>query len=202
MMRRERSANPKGMTSANFRVVLDACVLIPPTLCDLLLRLAEHPRMYAPKWTVAILEEVRRNQLGKVNFPLDLADSWRQEVTRHFPEAMVTRYEPYEDGLSISPEDRHVLAAAIRCEADLIVTFNLRHFPSEVLAPFDVEAMSPGAFLSCLYGIRPQVVLAKLDDIARDRNRTRADILRRLDRLVPGFAQALATDLDISLERA
>lgn len=155
------------MTSGNFKVVLDACALIPPSLCDLLLRLAEPPRLYRPQWTEAILDEVRRNQVLKIGFRQERADSWRHEVARHFPEAMVTRYQPYEDGLTISPKDRHVLAAAIRCEADLIVTFNIRHFPSEALAPFDVEAMSPGAFLTCLYEIRPQVVLAKLDDIAR-----------------------------------
>lgn len=101
------------MTSGNFKVVLDACALIPPSLCDLLLRLAEPPRLYRPQWTEAILDEVRSNQVLKIGFRQERADSWRHAVTTHFPEAMVTRFEPHEDGLSISPKDRHVLAAAI-----------------------------------------------------------------------------------------
>lgn len=187
------------MTSGNFKVVLDACVLMPPSLCDLILRLAEPPRLYWPQWTEAILDEVSRNQVSKIGFWPERADSWRHEVTKHFPEAMVTLYEPYIERLSINHKDRRVLAAAIRCEADLIVTFNIRHFPVAALAPFGIEAMGPGEFLDCLYEIQPQVVLAKLDDISRDRNRSREATLTQLHRLVPRFAQRVAVDLDLVL---
>ena len=81
---------------ADFPVILDACVLANPGLCDLFLRLAEPPRLYLPRWSHEILNEVHRTQTTKLSrpFPRELANYWRQEVTKHFPEAFIEGYEP------------------------------------------------------------------------------------------------------------
>ena len=68
-------------------VVLDACVLAPARLADLLLRLAEEPRLHAPRWSSEILDEVRRTQVNQLGYPERLADYWREEVTREGPRA-------------------------------------------------------------------------------------------------------------------
>jgi hypothetical protein len=62
--------------------------------------------------------------------------------------AVVTGHEPLIGALHLpDPDDRHVLAAAIRARAQIIVTFNLNDFPAEVLADWDVEARHPDDFL-------------------------------------------------------
>lgn len=61
-------------------------------------------------------------------------------------------YEKIIETLTLPDEDdRHVLAAAIHCRADVILTFNLRDFPASVLSQFGVEAVSPDVFLAELF---------------------------------------------------
>jgi hypothetical protein len=56
------------------------------------------------------------------------------------------------------PHDRHVLAAAIHTEADLIVTFNLRDFPASALVPHAITAIHPDEFLLTLFEVEAQRV--------------------------------------------
>src|SRR5471030_1501334 len=70
------------------------------------------------------------------------------------PDANVTGFETLIEGISLpDPDDRHVLAAAIRSNADVIVTLNLKDFPSEVLAEFGIEALHPDDFISDLFDL-------------------------------------------------
>lgn len=75
---------------ADFRVCLDACVLANQAVCDLLLRLAEHPRLYSPVFSEEILNEVYSVHLGKLKrpWPQDLADYWQEQVRESFEEAI------------------------------------------------------------------------------------------------------------------
>lgn len=115
----------------DFPVVLDACVLANGRLCDLYLRLAEPPRLYSPVWSEEILLEVHRVQTQKLKrpYPPELADYWRAEVTKTFPEACVQDWEKLLALAGNNEKDRHVVAAAIQAKASVIVTFNLRDFP-------------------------------------------------------------------------
>jgi hypothetical protein len=99
--------------------MLDACVLANAGVCDLFLRLAEPPRLYLPCWSGTILDEVRRTQIEKLKrpYPPELADYWRQEVTRAFPEAFVSGHEPLLPVMTNDEKDRHVVAAAVKCGA-------------------------------------------------------------------------------------
>ena len=178
--------------NANFRVVLDACVLANFGLCDLFLTLAETPRLYQPLWDREILEEVQRTQVGKLSWPKDLAKSWREAVESAFPEAMVTGHESLLPVCANHEKDRHVLATAIRGHAELIVTSNLRHFPAKSLEPWDVFACHPADYLITLYTLNAGVVVARLEEIARKRKRTPEQHLALLGKSVPAFAAHLA----------
>ena len=182
------------LATANYPVILDACVLVPPALCDLFLRLAETPRLYAPKWTAEILDEVTRNQPLKTKMSSARIATWRAAVESAFPEAMVTLYEPYLEHCGNQEKDRHVLAAAVREKAHTIVTFNLGDFKKEHLEPWQVVATHPSDFLTTLHEHRPSVVTRKLVEMASDRDLDLDGILRILDKTVPGFSNVIRTD--------
>ena len=178
--------------NANFRVVLDACVLANFGLCDLFLTLAETPRLYQPVWNRAILDEVQRTQAGKLGWPGALSKSWREALEAAFPEAMVTGEESLVAVCTNHEKDRHVLATAVRGHADLIVTSNLKHFPPEALKPWDMSVCHPADYLITLYSLNAGVVMARLGEIARKRKRTPEQHLALLSKSVPSFAAHLA----------
>lgn len=133
--------------------VLDACVLVPSVLADTLLRCAEQD-LYRPLWTRAILDEVRRNLPPSV---LGVKAERRIEVMReHFPEAMVSGHEHLIAEMTNDPKDRHVLAAAVAADAEMIVTANLRDFPDRALTPYAIEALHPDDFLCMLLDDAPE----------------------------------------------
>ena len=101
---------------ADSRVVLDACVLIPMPLADTLLRMAETPRFYLPKWSQMIMDEVTRNLIQKWNMPPEKAHRREDQLRRYFPEAWVDGFEPLIGAISNHPKDRHVIAAAVLLE--------------------------------------------------------------------------------------
>jgi hypothetical protein len=108
--------------TADFPVVLDACVLVPAPLRDTLLRLAEHPRLYLPRWTEAIIDETVRNLQSRIGLPAEKTAYLVDQMRKHFADAWVTGYEPLMDRMNNHPKDRHVLAAAVKCGASVIVT--------------------------------------------------------------------------------
>ena len=76
-------------------------------------------------------------------------------------DCMVTGYEDLIESLSLpDPDDRHVLAAAIRADAEVIVTFNLKDFPNNVLSSYNIEALHPDDFLLTLFDAAPGPVCA------------------------------------------
>jgi predicted nucleic acid-binding protein len=168
-------------------VVLDACVLVPQSLCDLLLRLAEEPRLYRPVWTEEILGEAHRALTQRLpkKWPVAAADRWREAIGRAFPEACVTPAAALIAKAGNHRGDRHVLAAAIDAGAKDIVTFNLRHFRPEALAPWKIKAVSPDEFLLELYSLNPTKVRYKLALMGR--RDSEAKTLELLRKHAPGF---------------
>jgi len=108
---------------ADFRVILDACVLANFAVADVFLTFAEEPRLFLPRWSETILEETRRTQSEDFGWPDRLVRSFHETLRAHFPEAMVTGYEPLIEQCKNDKKDRHVLACAIHCQAEVIVTF-------------------------------------------------------------------------------
>jgi len=180
---------------ANYRVVLDACVLAPGNLGDFFLCLAEEPALYLPQWSEEILQEVKRTQVEKLAWSEDLANYWQKQVREFFPEAMVGDYEKLIPVCENDPKDRHILAAAIRGKSELIVTCNLKHFPKEALDPWDIEAEHPASYLLTLYSMEPGIVVSKIDAIARRRCKDPEEILARLGKTVPAFALEVASSI-------
>jgi predicted nucleic acid-binding protein len=131
-----------------FVVVYDANVLYPSTLRDVLIRVAISGLVQA-KWTDEILDEVFRNiRANRPELDPTKLNRTRRLMTDAVRDSIVTDYEPLVDVVKLpDPDDRHVLAAAIRAKAQLIVTFNLSDFPEEVLAAWDIEAKHPDDFL-------------------------------------------------------
>lgn len=134
--------------SGRFTAILDACVLYPAPLRDILLRLAEE-QLYRPKWSDLIHNEWKDNLLkNREDLHASQIDRTIYLMNRSFPDAEVNGFSSLIQGLSLPDEnDRHVLAAAIRSRADVIVTFNLKDFPIEVLNNFDIEPVHPDQFI-------------------------------------------------------
>jgi hypothetical protein len=56
-------------------------------LADTLLRMAQAPRLYLPKWSATIMEEVTRNLTGKWRMAPEKARRGEEALRQHFPEA-------------------------------------------------------------------------------------------------------------------
>lgn len=148
------------MTAANPRTValLDACVLYPPSLRDLLMRVAG---AYEPRWTEQIHEEWTRNVLAD-NPEVTVAqlDRTRRLMSLAVPQGVVSGYEACIPTLTLPDvNDRHVLAAAIKAGAAVIVTFNLSDFPAMTLAVYGIAPLHPDVFLSALFDDNPELFL-------------------------------------------
>jgi predicted nucleic acid-binding protein len=183
------------MVTADFQVVLDACVLANFGVCDLFLRLAEHPRIYTPRWSEEILAEVKRTHLRKLKWPKQVADSWQQKVREHFSEAPVTGYEPLVSKLQNHKKDRHVLAAAIRGHAPLIVTFNLKDFPESALRPWGIKVAHPEDYLLALYEMHPAVVMGKISAISKKHDHDLEKTVLNLGISLKLFASKILEDM-------
>lgn len=146
-----------------FSAVLDACVLYPNALRDTLLRIAEDG-VYQPLWSEKILDELH----GVLERKGRRADYVVQCIREAFPEAMVSGWESLEGSVTNDPKDRHVLAAAIRGHADVIVTANLSDFPSKSLEGFDVEVQHPDVFLCYELEFAPKAIIQVLFEQAAD----------------------------------
>ncbi|MGH3983386.1 MAG: PIN domain-containing protein [Pseudonocardiaceae bacterium] len=128
-----------------FRALLDTCVLFKPLVCDTLLCIAEE-HLFQPLWSEDILDELRRSLL-RYGVAKAGVDHRIGQMVDHFPGAMVTGHHYLINAMMNHPKDRHVLAAAVRGGADLIVTQNTNDFPMGSVAPYDVEVTNQDSFL-------------------------------------------------------
>ncbi|KIP95691.1 MULTISPECIES: PIN domain-containing protein [Pseudomonas] len=149
------------MRHSSFTAVYDACVLYPAPLRDFLMWLALSG-LYRARWTQEIHHEWKRNLLkNRSDLTLEQLDRTSQLMDLAIPDACIDGYEDLVSGLTLPDEnDRHVLAAAIRCGADVIVTFNLKDFPSCHLAPYGIEAQHPDEFVENLFHLDSAAVVA------------------------------------------
>lgn len=122
-------------------VVLDANVIVQGRVRGLLLDAAA-AKLCRVRWTEAILTEARRAAIGDLGHDPAAVDALLAALRRHFPRAAIAGYESLVDAMMNDPKDQHVAAAAAHARAN-VVTFNLRHFRPEHLAPFGVRALSP-----------------------------------------------------------
>jgi predicted nucleic acid-binding protein len=173
-------------------VVLDACVLANFSLCDTLLRLAEPPRLYEPKWSEEIIQETIRTLELKLEWPSSLTAHLEAELRAHFSDAWIRGYEPLISRMANYKEDRHVVAAAVHGEAPIIVTFNLRHFRPEHLEPWGIVALHPQSFMIEIFRQEQGLVLTKLEQQASDRGRSLRQLVEILSATVPDFVELVS----------
>lgn len=175
-------------------VVLDACVLYPVGLRDTLLNIAEAGCLRV-LWTEQILTETSRNIVADIpGLTAEHLDKTFAAMRRAFPEAMVEGYEHLVDSMTNHPGDRHVLAAAVAAEADVVVTINTRHFPAEACEPHGVSVQTPDSLLCDVADVWPELVVAVLSAQAGRKTQppmSLADMLDRLEAHVPVFVASV-----------
>jgi predicted nucleic acid-binding protein len=176
--------------SNQYIAVLDTCVLAPMPLCDTLLRLAEDPAFYIPRWTEDILRELRSTLL-RMGYTEAQATRRISAMETAFEEAKVTGYECLVGSMTNDPKDRHVLAAAVRGAAHAIITDNVRHFPPASLAPYDIGVITPDDFLVHQFHLNEELLLEKLMAQAAARGIGLDRLLERLQRHVPNCVELL-----------
>ena len=148
------------MKHSPYPVILDACVLYPARLRDLLMHLGI-AGLYQPKWSENIHAEWCRNLIK--NRPDIEPHALKHTVTlmnKALPDANVNGFEYLISGLELpDPDDRHVLAAAIRAKAEIIVTLNHKDFPGSVLNAFNIETLHPDDFIFDLFDLNHALAL-------------------------------------------
>jgi len=139
----------------------DACVLYPAPVRDLLLNLAEAGLVRA-RWTDEIHDEWIRSVLEqRPDLSRARLERTQAKMNEAIWDSLITGFEDPIPSLELpDPNDRHVLAAAIRGQASVIVTFNLRDFPADILAGYGIEAQHPDDFIAQLLDRAPGDVCA------------------------------------------
>ena len=124
---------------ATLTAFLDASVMYPAPLRDFLMVLAVN-ELFNARWSQQVhqewLEAVLRNRPDLTRSQLERT---QQLMNSHIADALVDSFEHLINGLSLpDPDDRHVLAAAIKSNTTVIVTCNLKDFPQRVLSPLQI----------------------------------------------------------------
>lgn len=174
--------------------VYDANILYPAPLRDLFIRLA-HAGLVRARWTETIHDEWLRNVLkDKPQLSPERLERTRTLMNEAVRDCLVTGYEELIDSLTLpDPDDRHVLAAAIRANAEVIVTCNLVDFPVETLVRFNIVARHPDDFLVSLLDVAPGAVCTAVKqqrESLRNPPKTTEELLATLES--QGLPQAVA----------
>lgn len=178
-----------------YTALLDANVLHPVVLCDLLLRLAL-AGFYRPVWSAQILEETERSlRRRRPDIAPDRLRRRSDQMNEAFPDAQVGGFDDLVPQLASFGHDAQVVAAAIRGRADVIVTANVGDFPGDRLARFDLVAQTADDFLIHQWWLDPSGVLRAIEEQAAALKRpplTTADLVERLERVAPTFARLVS----------
>jgi len=145
---------------SSFTAFYDANVLYPAELRNLLMHLAM-TGLFRARWSAGVhVEWITALLRNRPDLSREKLERTRMLMDKHAPDALVTGYEDLIEGLQLPDAgDRHVLAAAIRGRADVIVTANVRDFPADALTPFEIEAQHPDEFIAHLLDLAPGAVL-------------------------------------------
>ena len=167
--------------SIRFTCVLDTNVIYPLEIRDILFWFA-HDGLYTPKWSKHIFDEWAEVMERKGISPAEIQKRIARANTA-FPDALVENYDSLINGLTLPDEkDRHVLAAAIKTNANLIVTNNLKDFPEDVLAPYGLSAKSADDFLTDTIDLNPELALQSFLKLVLNRRNPAMDEYAVLDR--------------------
>ena len=149
---------------------LDASVLYPALLRNMLMYFAVND-LYHARWSARVHEEwmsaLLRNRPDILRAQLERT---RRLMEAELDDALVEGYEHRVNSITLpDADDRHVLAAAIHCEAQYLVTANLRDFPPTALAPFRLVVEHPDDFLLRLLNDNTKSAIAAFHTLCRAR---------------------------------
>jgi len=182
-----------------FTAFLDTCTLFGGYLCDTFLRLAE-AETYRPLWSADVLDELHRNLLRR-GLAEPAVNHRINSMRRAFPDADVTGYQSLMPGLTCDEKDRHVLAAAIRGSADVLVTFNISDFPARSTEQFDLDVITPDDFLLDQLDLHPSTVIEALDGQADAYRRPPVSTDELLHRLTAAGVPRFSQDAQLQINR-
>lgn len=140
------------------RFLIDACVLYPTVMREVVLGVAAKG-LFDPRWSPRILEEWARaaRKIGPQGETIARGEI--AAITARFPRAQVQIPQGVEARLWLpDPNDIHVLAAAVGCSADAIMTVNAKDFPRNELADEGLQRVDPDGFLVDLAIQHPDAV--------------------------------------------
>lgn len=182
---------------SHYAALLDANVLYPAPLRDILLELALTD-IFKAKWSADIhrewIEALLENEPERDRTTLERTRDRMDTATR---DSLVTGYEPLIPALSLpDPDDRHVLAAAIVGRCDVIVTQNLKDFPETALAPYHLEAQHPDEFLCNHLNLAPGVFCSAVRKIRARLKNPPYSVEEYLDTLTRQGLVATASELE------
>lgn len=168
--------------SVKFTCVLDTNVIYPIEIRDLLFWFA-HYELYTPKWSVHIFDEWREI-MRRRGVPEEAIQKRIETANRAFPDALVKNYAPLINSLDLPDlKDRHVLAAAIKANADIIVTNNLKDFPAEILDIYGLTAKAADDFLTDIIDLNQDTAVEAFRKLVFHRRNPDLDEYQVLDAL-------------------
>lgn len=153
------------------KVLLDACVLFPTVMREMLLGVAR-TGVYQPLWSARIEEEWARaaRKIGP-----DGEAQARAEIAltaAHFPKARIAPAPGLEARLWLpDPNDIHVLASAVAGHADVIITLNAKDFPRNILAEEGLSRADPDQFLLGQWQGAPDLVASVAESVLAEARR-------------------------------
>jgi len=166
--------------SVRFTCVLDTNVIVPIEIRDLLFWFAYYD-LYTPKWSKHIFEEWE-SVMERMN--VEPSERVKRIGKAHsaFPDALVKNYEGLVESLNLPDEkDRHVLAAAIKANANVIVTNNLKDFPAEYLATFGLSSKGVDDFLTDIIDLNTEIAVEAFKKLVLNRTNPDMDEYQVLD---------------------
>lgn len=168
--------------SVKFKAVLDTNVIYPIAIRDLLFWFA-HYDLYTPKWSENIFCEWKEVMIRK-GIPETEAEKRITKANLAFPDALVKNYKNLVEKLELpDPDDCHVLAAAIKANANIIVTNNLKDFPEEYLDSFGLKAKSADDFLTDIIDLNPEIAVKAFKEMVLNRKNPAMDEYEVLESL-------------------
>lgn len=167
--------------SVRFTCVLDTNVIYPIDIRDLLFWFASYD-LFTPKWSKHIFSEWE-NLMKRKGIPDEEIKKRLSKAQLAFPDALVDNYEPLVNSLELPDDkDRHVLAAAIKTNANIIVTNNMKDFPKEYLASFGLTAKTADDFITDTIDLSTDLALEAFRALVLNRTNPNLDEFEILDR--------------------
>ncbi len=152
---------------STFTVFIDANVFYGHRLRSLVMYLAQ-TKMFRARWSEKVHDEWTRNLAHNNKIDISKLGKIRTLMNTAVPDASVTGYDMLENSFELpDPDDKHILAAAVLTRADLIMTFDVKDFPADILEPLRLATIHPDIFLQDCFGIsKPLFIDAVQKDFA------------------------------------